>query len=1149
MISPVTCAVIGQKRYSPIPLLHRAEKKRMVSHNDSDTEDENGTESNEEDSTENEAEVVPEKEDESTPGGRMNSSPHRNRRSSAPATSALLDSPAANTRQSRNLAAARTILSPSPHSQGTIRTRSKAAGVVEPAVVLRRRKPSNKNPSGAKKATTRTPSKRKPASNSQGNNVCAPTKRIKQTKRQKAFVLSSDKRKPDPLMMKRVAFDVTDNGDGESLLKHFGGLSNISSCLVNGKYLFGTIVGLSKDKRSPICYDVEWEDTRLRITPVELPCIINGIELSKTIRKGNRSSMPATNTTSSPSTKSRIAELFGEEMMNALLEIQEGEEGIPEPSDDESDEQEDDQELTLFEEAPVDEGADFFMDSMRQYTALGADDPPWNPEPPSDEGRDQVFRWSSEESLSPPPNISKRGESQVKPERQGWFSSPILSFLAFIPFSMFKSITIYSNAYAHAVMEKSEKRTICGARWPADITINEMMKFFGLLFSMVLRPTPGSPYTSCWNDPGWHPYTIHLSLRRFQQIRSVLHFNLTHLGKPNENWDALYKVRPLLNCMKLTFPLFLQLGDNFALDEASVSSRSRYGSDLIFYNPTKPGGKYHFRFYLLCCSTSYVCIRLRMHTRNQSDFGDGFLNNEKNKASKDTSQRKSSEGEESIVGSCSDGSDDSTRNEPTSITNSSQPVKKMVSLVLDMCKPLFGTGSCVNMDNYYTSPEVAVALGKRDVYIRGTCRTNRLGFPAAVRFTNTEATKQGRGQMKKVVDVRNNLVAYGWVDGNPVHFLTSADGSKTTEVKRRIGKKIEKIKAPIAIRNYNKYMHAVDRHDQLRETFSLSKRHGFKKYYHKLAMGLLDMAAVNAWLHYRMVNKEECEKKTARYNFMKSLAESLLRTNWNEFSYTQSARENENIFKLLVNGESASNSNMPIVMQETLVGAASLVNGNDPRCHPLSVGNLLGDRRKKRTGLCCQVCAFEGRGKGKVRSVVICLCHRIRLCTVTRVSNDEEDITKTMDNSWRAPEGTSCWIKAHTFYIPKGLFSDNVPEITAEEVARLEEGKKIKFQSVRTGSELYRKKALASGTEGRLKKRVRKRGRKKNVAATTDEGRNDEDEEEDEVEEGDSESEEDITSFKTAQSEEQPNVPVEILAVHDDEDFDDAGLVTDRAWL
>ena len=31
---------------------------------------------------------------------------------------------------------------------------------------------------------------------------------------------------------------------------------------------------------------------------------------------------------------------------------------------------------------------------------------------------------------------------------------------------------------------------------------------------------------------------------------------------------------------------------------------------------------------------------------------------------------------------------------------------KLVSLVLDMCKPYFGSGQVINMDNYYTSPEV-----------------------------------------------------------------------------------------------------------------------------------------------------------------------------------------------------------------------------------------------------------------------------------------------------------------------------------------------------------------------------------------------------------------------------------------------------------
>ena len=69
-----------------------------------------------------------------------------------------------------------------------------------------------------------------------------------------------------------------------------------------------------------------------------------------------------------------------------------------------------------------------------------------------------------------------------------------------------------------------------------------------------------------------------------------------------------------------------------------------------------------------------------------------------------------------------------------------------------MCKPLFGSGSVVNMDNYYTSPEAAVALMKQDVFIRGYCRTNRLGFPAAVRYTPAEASNQSRGAIKKVID-------------------------------------------------------------------------------------------------------------------------------------------------------------------------------------------------------------------------------------------------------------------------------------------------------------------------------------------------------------------------------------------------------------
>jgi hypothetical protein len=156
------------------------------------------------------------------------------------------------------------------------------------------------------------------------------------------------------------------------------------------------------------------------------------------------------------------------------------------------------------------------------------------------------------------------------------------------------------------------------------------------------------------------------------------------------------------------------------------------------------------------------------------------------------------------------------------------------------------------MDNYYTSPQVAVVLAERKVYIWGTCRANRGGFPAAVQYGRTEAAKVDRGTHKMVLDANYGIACYGWIDGNPVHFLTSADGMTTNEVTRRIGRSEKKGNAPICIKIYNKGMQAVDRHDQLRHTFSLSSRHGFKKYYVKIILGLMDMALVNAYIHYKM---------------------------------------------------------------------------------------------------------------------------------------------------------------------------------------------------------------------------------------------------------------------------------------------------------
>jgi hypothetical protein len=106
------------------------------------------------------------------------------------------------------------------------------------------------------------------------------------------------------------------------------------------------------------------------------------------------------------------------------------------------------------------------------------------------------------------------------------------------------------------------------------------------------------------------------------------------------------------------------------------------------------------------------------------------------------------------------------------------------------------------------SPEVAIALAERKLYIRGACRANRGSFPAAVQYGRMEAAKVDQGTHKMVSHANYGIACYGWIDGNPVHFLTSADGTTTSEVTRRIGRSKKKVKAPICIKRYNKGMQA-----------------------------------------------------------------------------------------------------------------------------------------------------------------------------------------------------------------------------------------------------------------------------------------------------------------------------------------------------
>jgi len=129
------------------------------------------------------------------------------------------------------------------------------------------------------------------------------------------------------------------------------------------------------------------------------------------------------------------------------------------------------------------------------------------------------------------------------------------------------------------------------------------------------------------------------------------------------------------------------------------------------------------------------------------------------------------------------------------------------------------------------------------------------------------------------VNKKFGLVAACWVDGNPVHLISSADTHELTTVQRRVGGDKSAFTAPEIVKNYNNGMDGVDRHDQYRALFSLCTRHGFKKYYVKLFLALVYMAVTNASLLFKM-RWRNTEGSTgsalSRADFMQQIASTLM---------------------------------------------------------------------------------------------------------------------------------------------------------------------------------------------------------------------------------------------------------------------------------
>jgi len=156
-------------------------------------------------------------------------------------------------------------------------------------------------------------------------------------------------------------------------------------------------------------------------------------------------------------------------------------------------------------------------------------------------------------------------------------------------------------------------------------SIERVHDLFGILIEMTTIVTSGLSFPKRW-ELNRHEYTSRMTLGRFKGIKGALQMSEVFKGSTRgpAPKDALFKVRPLVNVLKKTLGAYVKPGSELALDESSIAARTKYGRALIFYNNTKPSGKYHFRFYVVTDTDSYAALRFQIATKDDSDTPDGL---------------------------------------------------------------------------------------------------------------------------------------------------------------------------------------------------------------------------------------------------------------------------------------------------------------------------------------------------------------------------------------------------------------------------------------------------------------------------------------------------------------------------------------------
>lgn len=401
--------------------------------------------------------------------------------------------------------------------------------------------------------------------------------------------------------------------------------------------------------------------------------------------------------------------------------------------------------------------------------------------------------------------------------------TPLELFKLFFPRETIVTLCQNTNKQAARSIKQGRKY-----KWKA-LTADEFYKYIGLVFYMALIKL--DHIRDYWRQNNIFSIDFPGMVMPRDRYRTIS-WNV-HMSDPEEDqvndtkqgtahYDQLFRVKPLMDKIREACKTFYHPQRNLAVDERMVATKAKTG--MTQYMKRKPT-KWGFKLFVMADSSNGYTVDFAVYTGKDNTFkGRGI--------SYDT-------------------------------------------VMSFMDHSFLGSGYHVYMDNFYTSPKLFRDLHALKFGACGTYRDNNKDCPSTT--LNILSKTSHRGDFRWIRD--GPLVFVKWMDAQEVSVCSTIHAAFNGET---IHRKIKTTKGtwdtqtfpcPTPVLKYNQYMGGVDLSDQLIQYYTA--QHKTMKWYRKLFLHFLDIAATNAYILHKELASQQPREALTHKAFMEELTAQL----------------------------------------------------------------------------------------------------------------------------------------------------------------------------------------------------------------------------------------------------------------------------------